>query len=99
MPSSSTAAVRGSDHKTPVEKPTTPPLAPTRVSERPAIPVPSDLGYSIGRFAQSPNPSDRYNRPPLFASATPPLSPESAEAIGRARMEEMLAGILPPSSN
>ncbi|KAK1948673.1 hypothetical protein LY78DRAFT_698085 [Colletotrichum sublineola] len=97
MPSSSTAAARGSDHKATVEKPTTPPLLPTEAAERPAIPVTSDPGYSIRRFVQPPNPSDRSARPPpLFASATPSQPPETAEAIGRARMEGILAGILTP---
>ncbi|KAK1596557.1 uncharacterized protein LY79DRAFT_667156 [Colletotrichum navitas] len=92
MPSSSTAAVRGFDHTATVEKPTTPPLPPTGADERPAIPVKSDPGYCIRRFVGPPEPSDR---PPLFAGVTPSPLPGSAGAIGQARMEEILAGILP----
>ncbi|WDK10638.1 hypothetical protein CGRA01v4_01917 [Colletotrichum graminicola] len=93
MPSSSTAAVRDFDHKATEEKPTTPPLPPTRAAERPAIPVKSDPGYCIRRFVEPPKPSDR---PPLFAGVTPSPSPGSAEAIGQARMQGTLAGILSP---
>lgn len=69
---------------------TTPPLTPTRPADRPAIAVPSEPGYSIGRFFDSPVPYEQRLRPPPLASLPPAENPEAA---GRARMAAILADI------
>ncbi|KAF4913937.1 hypothetical protein CGCVW01_v010746 [Colletotrichum viniferum] len=97
MPTSSTAAVCGFNQRSVEEQPTSPPLTPTRPEERPAIPVMSDPGYSIGRFLGSP--ASQQVRPPLSQTATSPTTTDDAEKAGRDRMAGILAEIGFPASD
>ncbi|KXH36566.1 hypothetical protein CNYM01_01462 [Colletotrichum nymphaeae SA-01] len=94
-------------HRAPAASPTAPPTvpipapapapAPTPAPQvaRPAIPVSSDSAYSINRYVDTPTPSDRQIRAPLFSSPLPLPSPEEAELAGKARMEALLKEIYP----
>ncbi|KAG7038243.1 hypothetical protein JMJ77_0011446 [Colletotrichum scovillei] len=108
---SSTGAVYNGGHRAPAASPTAPPTvpfpapapaptptpAPTPAPQvaRPAIPVSSDSAYSINRYVDTPTPSDRQIRAPLFSSPLPSPSPEEAELAGKARMEALLKEIYP----
>ncbi|KAH0433113.1 hypothetical protein CcaCcLH18_06000 [Colletotrichum camelliae] len=99
MPTSSTAAVRCFNQRFAEEKSTSPPITPTRPDDRPAIPVESDPGYSIGRFLGSPAPQQRP-RPPLSPAATSPTTTtDDVEKAGRVRMAGILAEIGFPASD
>ncbi|KXH41154.1 hypothetical protein CSIM01_03360 [Colletotrichum simmondsii] len=100
---SSTGAVYNGGHRAPAASPTAPPTvpipapapAPAPQVARPAIPVSSDSAYSINRYVDTPTPSDRQIRAPLFSSPLPLPSPEEAELAGKARMEALLKEIYP----
>ncbi|KAK7457375.1 hypothetical protein CaCOL14_001597 [Colletotrichum acutatum] len=103
MPPSSTGAVYNDGHRAPAASPTAPPTvpipapapAPAPLVGRPAIPVSSDSAYSIDRYVNTPTPSDRQIRDPLFSIPLPSPSPEEAELAGKARMEALLKEIYP----
>ncbi|OHF00020.1 hypothetical protein CORC01_04666 [Colletotrichum orchidophilum] len=82
MPPSSTGAVYNYSHKVSNGAPTGPTPVPVAPAERPAIPVSSDLAYSINRYVDTPAPSDRHIRAPLFTRPLPSPSPEEAALAG-----------------
>ncbi|KXH55491.1 hypothetical protein CSAL01_10392 [Colletotrichum salicis] len=92
-------------YRTPDALPIAPPSVPTPTpaatppTERPIIPVSSDSAYSINRYVDTPIPSDRQIRAPLFTSPLPSPSPEEAELAGSVRMEALLKEIYPNRSD